>query len=142
MPKPTCLCGTCLTCRKRVAVRKFRETHPERWADIQRRSQDKNRETLKASARARWHNDPRVREAAAERRAGEREKAVARTRLWNEIKRGNIVKGECEVGEDCLGQIEGHHDDYAKPLDVRWLCKRHHMQHHARQKKEGRHVYG
>jgi hypothetical protein len=24
-----------------------------------------------------------------------------------------------------------HHDDYSKPLDVRWFCRRHHLLHHA-----------
>ncbi len=132
MPIPSCECGTCLTCRKRVAVRKFRATHPERWAEIQRKSQDKNRENIRQYARDRWHNDPTIREKAAERRASERHKAIARTNLWKAVKRGEIVKGPCEIGEDCLGQIEGHHDDYSKPLEVRWLCKRHHQQHHKR----------
>jgi hypothetical protein len=37
----------------------------------------------------------------------------------------------CEV---CGAQkVEAHHDDYSKPLDVRWLCKKHHAEHHTRQ---------
>jgi hypothetical protein len=39
----------------------------------------------------------------------------------------------CEVeGCDKLG--ERHHDDYAKPLDVRWLCRAHHVAHHRQAK--------
>jgi hypothetical protein len=36
----------------------------------------------------------------------------------------------CEV---CgLVDADAHHDDYAKPTDVRWLCRSHHRQHHAK----------
>lgn len=34
----------------------------------------------------------------------------------------------CEVcGNE---KVEAHHDDYAKPLNVRWLCQAHHKQWH------------
>lgn len=45
------------------------------------------------------------------------------------IKSGKLIKDVCEecgTNED----IEAHHDDYYKPLDIRWLCKYHHMEHH------------
>ncbi|MFC3331681.1 hypothetical protein ACFOEM_04310 [Paenalcaligenes hominis] len=40
------------------------------------------------------------------------------------------MRGDCEV---CgKSKVDAHHDDYSKPLEVRWLCREHHMQHHAR----------
>jgi hypothetical protein len=65
------------------------------------------------------------------------EKAWARKRLERAIKGGQIVPGLCErVNErNCYGRVEGHHDDYAKPLAVRWFCVRHHKWFHRDIKK-------
>lgn len=42
---------------------------------------------------------------------------------------GQLTKAPCEV---CgAAEVEAHHDDYAKPLSVRWLCPSHHREHHA-----------
>jgi len=49
------------------------------------------------------------------------------------IRDGKMTKPDtCEFdNDDCSGRIEGHHDDYTKPLDVRWLCATHHHRLHA-----------
>ena len=64
----------------------------------------------------------------------------ARTMVANAIKRGVLVPKPCEVcGDDSPisnGQrgIQAHHDDYNKPLDVRWLCPKHHKDWHKKNK--------
>ncbi|SCY88253.1 hypothetical protein [Paracoccus tibetensis] len=41
---------------------------------------------------------------------------------------GVLQKGACEVcGSD---KVDGHHDRYDEPLNVRWLCRRHHVRLH------------
>lgn len=49
------------------------------------------------------------------------------------LKRGLIHKQPCEVCGDA--RADAHHDDYMRPIDVRWLCRRHHKQHHAAERK-------
>lgn len=45
------------------------------------------------------------------------------------IATGKLSRGACEAS-DCDAVTEAHHDDYAKPLEIKWLCKRHHEELH------------
>lgn len=48
-----------------------------------------------------------------------------------ELRSGRMKRGECErLSADCSGKVHAHHDDYAKPVEVRWLCARHHREWH------------
>lgn len=47
----------------------------------------------------------------------------------NAVRDGRLTHQPCEV---CgRNDSHAHHDDYSKPLDVRWLCPPHHQQWHA-----------
>jgi len=56
------------------------------------------------------------------------EKYHANQLLNYAIKKRRIKRGNCEVCNK--KQAQGHHDDYTKPLDVRWLCHLHHAEYH------------
>lgn len=44
------------------------------------------------------------------------------------LRKGLLVKGRCEI---CGSQkVEGHHDNYNRPLTVTWLCVPHHKDWH------------
>ncbi len=57
------------------------------------------------------------------------DKYLARYTSNNARARGKLVPSACVVCS-ATENIEGHHDDYAKPLDVRWLCRQCHNKHH------------
>ena len=57
-------------------------------------------------------------------------KIAARTAVRHALASGRLVKRPCEVCGTRVN-VHAHHDDYAKPLDVRWLCRPHHEAHHA-----------
>lgn len=55
-------------------------------------------------------------------------KVAARMAVARALQSGGLVRRPCEVCGKT--KSEAHHDDYAKPLDVRWLCNGHHREHH------------
>lgn len=56
----------------------------------------------------------------------------------NAIRDGILKKKPCEI---CGSKtVHAHHDDYAKPLNVRWLCDEHHNEWH-RQNGEGANAF-
>jgi hypothetical protein len=61
-------------------------------------------------------------------------KFIARYMLHLAVKTGMIIReSKCT---QCLieGKVEGHHEDYNKPLDVIWLCTQCHRALHQRMK--------
>lgn len=55
---------------------------------------------------------------------------IAYKMVSNSIKNGSLINGKCEICGSV--NVEAHHDDYAKPLSVRWLCFKHHSELHGK----------
>lgn len=64
----------------------------------------------------------------AEYRAKHPNKYKATSMVNNAIRDGKLFSEPCEACGDA--DTHAHHDDYLKPLNVRWLCAAHHAQWH------------
>ena len=54
---------------------------------------------------------------------------AARDYLNRLIRQGIVKRLSCEIcGSD--KNVEAHHDDYERPLEVLWLCRTHHDERH------------
>lgn len=110
-----------------------RAADPDRFRSIGRATYARNRETIIASVKRFAHSDrgrELQRSRSAVRRATEQDKIGARTKLNNALRYGKVVRGPCR---DCgCTDTHGHHHDYSKPLDVIWLCQKHHVEEHGR----------
>ena len=110
----SCQCGECVKCTRRAYMRQWYAAHPGYGAEQAR----KHRERAREYERARYAED-----------ATFRTKKQARNAVLRLIHNGTISRGACEVcGEP---EAQAHHDDYSRPLDVRWLCDAHHREHHG-----------
>lgn len=90
-------------------MREYRARHRERIRESER-------ERLRTRRENGWREDPL--------------KKRARNAVASAVRRGKLTPQPCEV---CgASPTEAHHDDYSKPLDVRWLCEPHHEKEHPR----------
>jgi hypothetical protein len=73
-----------------------------------------------------------LKRASARYHAKKGQKYAARVAVGNAVYMGRLRKPKyCEMGGvKCVGVLQGHHADYSKKLEVRWLCARHHSQVH------------
>ena len=53
---------------------------------------------------------------------------LAREAARRAVRSGKLQRRPCQVCGDARSQA--HHEDYSKPLDVLWLCSRHHIELH------------
>ena len=124
----------CIKCVKE-RVSKHRETNLEKIL-----AYDKKRGNLPHRVKARQEYT----QTQAGKQARKRANAVQKKRYpmmyaahvitGNAIRDKKLIQANnCSICNSTV-RIEGHHDDYTKPLDVRWLCKKCHTEWHRHNK--------
>lgn len=121
--KPACSCGECERCEHNAAAR----------ARYRAMSIDERRALRASRDAARVLADERKRtEQRGARMQADPEFARKRRAQWtvsNAVRDGKLQRQPCESCSAVPAQA--HHDDYDRPLDVRWLCTACHAGEHA-----------
>lgn len=119
----------------------------KRQADYRQQRKASGFPVVSGNMSAEWHREYNAKyfsdpDVMAKRAKLEREyskkpnvrvKQMARRVTRNAIRRGELNRLPCEVCNTL--PTDAHHDDYEKPLDVRWLCRKHHSEHHKNERK-------
>lgn len=104
-------------------VRRFRENSPDKAKKINDRYRAKNKDKINKNKRIKYSLDKEV-----------KLKSKAKDIVNSEINKGNMKRPlYCSKCKDHSLKIEGHHEDYDKPLEVIWLCRKcHKLEHRTR----------
>jgi len=121
-----------IACAKYAASPKGKASRKRRNKRWRKRHPDYVRPNVKEQS-ARYRKKPGfkeyMRKAAAKWRAKYPGKRRAHVKVMIAIKGGKLQRGVCPCGET---KTQAHHDDYRKPLEVRWLCRDCHMKLHRK----------
>lgn len=91
--------------------RKRYRDNPKRKAQLQTYSKTEQRKTVAKKSRLKYIiNNP--------------QKHKAHVAIQNALVTGKVIKCPCEICGEV--NVHAHHEDYSKPLDVIWLCPKHH----------------
>jgi hypothetical protein len=133
------LLRVCKRCGEERALEQFRRLPSKNHSYTCKPCENDARKPYRRSAEARAKE--RAYRDANKERLRERYKKYNKTRyrdptktrthsmVVRALKDGRLIKGVCEVCGSV--DVQAHHDDYSKPLTVRWLCILHHAQRHA-----------
>ena len=131
----------CTDCRKRRPIAEFSPRYGVRRARCARCSAKyEQRRRTDPVWSSRFKIAERKRNRTLERRTYDKTRKLGQSTLIrrahyavnNALTRDKLKRKPCEVCGNKKSQA--HHDDYSKPLVVRWLCQVHHSEHHRKYK--------
>ena len=122
--------SSCKDCRKEK-VRLNRIANHDYYSEYdKKRFQNDPRVKLRHDAyKATDHGRAIINKCGAAWIAANPKKKAASTAVGNAVRDGKLTKRPCEICGSTI-RTHGHHDDYDKVYDVRWLCPQHHMDWH------------
>lgn len=102
--------------RAAAVIKRWAAEHPEKTLEYKRRWRQRNKEHVSAYSKGWVSEHP--------------DRALAHQILGNAVARGKFKKQS--VCEFCgaTTNIDGHHQDYSRPLEVIWLCRSCHQKLH------------
>lgn len=77
-----------------------------------------------------WKGGISLVESTQNYRTSNPKKYECHRKVTNALRSGKLVRKPCKVCGERKSQ--GHHCDYDKPLDVMWLCQKHHSEWHIK----------
>jgi hypothetical protein len=123
-------CNECCAARKRRYRRTEKGKEASRIAKRKYTHSEKGRATIKNYFRSK-NGNAAIRRKYSSYFSKHPERVAVYAAVTAAKKNGDLVPQPCEVcGSE---RVDAHHDDYSKPLEVRWLCKKHHGELHAEQ---------
>ena len=118
---PVLAAGLCSKCY----WKKYYQEHKPAYAKRAAKYRETAREKHNARSRASYKQNPKYWKEWGKQRDKTKTTAVnAANRYFNKILPCEV----CGTREN----IEKHHEDYTKPLKVRWLCRKHHRELHKK----------
>lgn len=120
----------CSDCKKGMAKGRYEKNKEKRLAYSRQYKKDNPEKIKNLNVGWRKNNKDKARAYTRRWRKNNKEKSYAHTRVHEAIKDGRLVK-PCKCSKcDSTERIQGHHEDYSKPLEVIWLCESCHVALH------------
>ncbi len=129
------LSAECKLCKSKIDKSSYSK-NIQRAKTWQKEYSAKNSSVIVSRIR-RWRSENRYKATASTQSFRRRnpEKYLAHNAVTLALRNGLLVKQPCEICGVIKG-VEAHHEDYSKPLEVTWLCKKHHIELHVKRMKQ------
>lgn len=119
----------CKNCTKSASTeRALRMSKDAEWRAAEAERHRAKARRYRAEGRANPVPLEKRRETLRRHRLKYPERARAREAVARAIRTKKLIPKPCEK---CGRKAQAHHDDYTKPLAVRWLCPAHHAEAHV-----------